>query len=120
MKKKSLLVVFSKAPYDGLTIKEAMDATLATTIFDIPVSVLLIDEGVFILKSPQNASLIGAKCLEKPLSAFELYGVEKVLVDKTSLLERGISMDEPWIDVQYLDHSRIMDLWSEYDCVLNF
>ena len=117
---KSILFIFSKPPYSGLAAKEALDAVIASSIFDIPMACVFIDDGVFLLTSGHETSEIDAKSIEKPLSALEMYGVDKLYVHSSSLQQRGIETKPQSLPMIQVDDQRFKSLLSEYDCVLNF
>ena len=44
---KSLLVISRQAPWSGPSAREALDIVLAGGAFDLPIGLLLLDDGVF-------------------------------------------------------------------------
>jgi len=56
MSANKILYVITAAPYSNAKGQEAIDAILVGASFDLPVSVLFIHDGVFQIKSRQNAS----------------------------------------------------------------
>ena len=71
--------------------REALDAILASAVFDQAVSVLFCGDGVWQLL-PEQEDLTGSdKPLARSLAALPLYDVDAIYVDADSLRERGLS-----------------------------
>jgi len=91
--------------------------------FDQDVSVAFIDDGVYQMKKNQQTSVssgIGMKDFSKTYRALEGYDVEKLYVDKKSMEERGLSVDDLLVDVEVLNDTQMAELMEQQDVVLSF
>ena len=118
--KKSVLFILSKPPYQGLSAKEALDAVLAASIYDVPMGVVFLDDGVFQLMPDQDTSQIEIRSLEKPLSALELYGIERLFVHEPSLSQRGGALESIKLSVTPITDQELTELMAQYECLINF
>ena len=90
MSQRSLLLVFRRAPYGGSSARAGLDFALAAAAFEQPVSLLFMDEGVWLLQPGQDAAAIGARSIEKTLASLPLYDIESLYVDAESALRHGL------------------------------
>ena len=49
-----------------------------------------------------------------------MYDVEKLFVEKESLQERGLSVDDLLVDIEVVERAAINDLVSSQDVVMSF
>ena len=69
------------------------------------------DDGVFQLTKDQDTDGIGMKNFSKTYTALGDYDIKKIYVEKESLEERGLSVD----DLQALKYEDEDDDWAEKD-----
>jgi tRNA 2-thiouridine synthesizing protein C len=81
--------------------------------FDQDVSLAFVDDGVYQLTKGQNTGEIGMKNFSPTYSALGDYEVKKIYVEKESLAERGLSLD----DLQHLVWEDEDDDWAEKDSI---
>ncbi|HTF95791.1 MAG TPA: sulfurtransferase complex subunit TusC [Cellvibrio sp.] len=118
---KKILLVSRHAPYGSSMAKDAIDVALAAAIYDQDISILFMDDGIFQLTKEQNASEISQKNINAMLSAFPLYGVEKLYFHLSSAIQRGIKIDELALDnITALHDEEISTLLNSQDQVLSF
>ena len=117
---KKFLYVNRRAPHGTVYAHEALEVVLIGAAFDQDVSLAFIDDGVFQLKKNQDTSEIYTKNFSKIYSALEMYDVEKLYVEKESLLSRGLTEDDLSVDVKVIDSSEMKKLMSDSEVVLNF
>lgn len=117
---KKLLFTLRHAPYGNTFAKEALDAILATAVYEQILSVVFMDDGVFQLINSQQADAISEKSFSNMLSAFPLYDIDRVFVCKKSLAERGISLESISSLVQLLDTKALNQLFQQQDHLLSF
>ncbi len=120
---KKFLYVNRKAPYGTVYALESLEVVLIGAAFDQDVSLAFIDDGVYQLKKDQNTSVdagAGIKNFSKTYRALEAYDVEKLYVDKKSMDERGLSVDDLLVDVEVLDEAKMAEMMGQQDVVLSF
>ena len=106
---KKFLYVNRKAPYGTIFAQEALEVVLIGAAFDQDVSLAFLDDGVFQLTKGQDTKEIGLKNFSPTYNALGDYEVTKLYVEKESLEERGLTLDDLQ-DIQYEDED---DDWAE-------
>jgi tRNA 2-thiouridine synthesizing protein C len=101
-----------------MAAREALDIALAGGAFDLPVSMLFMDDGVFQLTPSQAASRLEQKDLSANLQALPLFGVEKLYALENSLLERNLKPSMFELDVESLSNAQVRLLLNEHDMVI--
>ncbi|MEE9103250.1 MULTISPECIES: sulfurtransferase complex subunit TusC [Pseudomonas] len=115
---KSLLIISRQAPWAGPAAREALDIALAGGAFDLPISMLFLDDGVFQLAPGQRPANLEQKDLQANLQALPLFGVEALYVSQRSLGERGLDAANLTLPVQALDATALRDLLQTHDQVI--
>jgi tRNA 2-thiouridine synthesizing protein C len=90
---KKFLYINRKAPYGTIYALESLEVVLIGAAFEQDVSLAFIDDGVFQLVDGQNASGIGMKTFAKTYRALGDFEVRKLYVEKESLAERGLTVE---------------------------
>jgi tRNA 2-thiouridine synthesizing protein C len=93
-----------KAPYGTIYAWESLEVVLIGAAFEQDVSLAFMDDGVFQLTKGQDTKGIGMKNFSPTYSALGDYEVTKIYVEKESLEERGLTLD----DLQHL-------VWEDED-----
>lgn len=115
---KSLLIISRQAPWAGPAAREALDIALAGGAFDLPISMLFLDDGVFQLAPDQRPATLEQKDLQANLQALPLFGVEALYASQRSLTERGLALATLTLPAQALDDSALRDLLQTHDQVI--
>jgi len=110
---KKFLYVNRKAPYGTIYAWEALEVVLIGAAFEQDVSLAFVDDGVFQLAKGQDTSGIAMKNFSPTYSALGDYEVTKIYVEKESLEERGLTLD----DLQHLTWEDEDDDWAEKDSI---
>ena len=100
-----------KAPYGTIYALESLEVVLIAAAFDQDISLVFTDDGVYQLTKGQDTDGIGMKNFSKTYAALGDYDIKKVYVEKESLEERGLSVD----DLQALKFEDEDDNWAEKD-----
>ncbi len=107
---KKFLYVNRRAPYGTVYALESLEVVLIGAAFDQDVSLLFVDDGVFQIKKNQDTTQgSGFKNFSSTYKALGDYDVNKLYVEKESLEERGLSVDD-LMDLVYEDED---DDWAE-------
>lgn len=116
---KKYLFLIRKLPGIGNHAQESMDMLLTTAVFDQQVSVLFIDDGIWQLKSDQNANVLALKNISSMLSALEFYDVHDIYVETDSLQVRGLNSCDLILPVTMLKRMEINKLLKSQDVIIS-
>ena len=131
---KKFMYVNRKAPYGTIYALESLEVVLIGAAFDQDVSLAFLDDGVYQLTKGQNTESIGMKNFSPIYNVLGDYGITKLYVEKESLDERGITLDDlqelmyededdDWEEkpsIKVVSADEIRDLMVEQDVVLSF
>jgi len=110
---KKFMYINRKAPYGTIYAWESLEVVLIGAAFEQDVSLAFLDDGVFQLTRGQNTSGIGMKNFSPTYTALGDYEVTKIYVEKESLEERGLTLD----DLQHLVWEDEDEDWAEKDSI---
>jgi tRNA 2-thiouridine synthesizing protein C len=110
---KKFMYVNRRAPYGTIYAWEALEVVLIGAAFEQDVSLAFIDDGVYELTKGQSTSEIGMKNFSPTYAALGDYEVNKIYVEKESLDERGLTLD----DLQHLTWEDEDEDWAEKDSI---
>ncbi len=110
---KKFMFVNRRAPYGTIYAQESLEVVLIAAALEQDVSLLFIDDGVFQLTKGQNTDDVGMKNFSPAYAALGDYDVSKLYVEKESLEERGLTLD----DLQHLTWEDEDDDWAEKDSI---
>ena len=106
---KHILVVIRQAPFYS-SARESIDLALALAAFELPISLLFTEQGVWCL-SAQNSAQVEHKPLDKMLAALGLYDIEKVFVGEQDLACAGLT--ELTATAEIIDEAGIKALYHQ-------
>ena len=110
---KKIMYVNRKAPYGTIYAWESLEVVLIGAAFEQDVSLAFIDDGVYQLTKGQSTAGIGMKNFSATYAALGDYEVNKIYVEKESLEERGLTLD----DLQHLTWEDEDEDWAEKDSI---
>jgi tRNA 2-thiouridine synthesizing protein C len=110
---KQFLYLNRKAPYGTIYAWESLEVVLIGAAFDQDVSLAFVDDGVYQLTKGQDTTGLGMKNFSPTYAALGDYEVKKIFVEKESLDERGLTLD----DLQHLVWEDEDDDWAEKDSI---
>jgi len=110
---KKFLYLNRKAPYGTIYAWEALEVVLIGAAFDQDVSLAFVDDGVYQLTKGQDTGEIGMKNFSPTYAALGDYEIKKIYVEKESLEERGLTLD----DLQHLVWEDEDEDWAEKDSI---
>ncbi len=110
---KKFMYVNRRPPYGTIYAWESLEVVLIGAAFEQDVSLAFVDDGVFQLIKGQDTSGIGMKNFSPTYAALGDYDVTKIYVEKESLDERGLSLD----DLQHLTYEDEDEDWAEKDSI---
>ncbi|TNG00678.1 MAG: sulfurtransferase complex subunit TusC [Gammaproteobacteria bacterium] len=110
---KKFMYVNRRAPYGTIYAWESLEVVLIGAAFDQDVSLAFMGDGVFQLTKGQDTSAASMKNFSPTYSALGDYEVTKIYVEKESLEERGLTLD----DLQHLVWEDEDEDWAEKDSI---
>lgn len=131
---KKFMYMNTKAPYGTVYALESLEVVLIGAAFEQDVSLAFIGDGVYQLAKGQDTKEIGMKNFSPTYAALGDYDVNKIYVEKESLEERGLSLDdlqhlvwededEDWAEkdsIRLVSRSEMADVIDDQDVVLSF
>lgn len=110
---KKFMYVNRRAPYGTIYAWESLEVVLIGAAFEQDVSMAFIDDGVYQLTKGQDTTGLEMKNFSPTYSALGDYEVTKIYIEKESLEERGLTLD----DLQHLTWEDEDDDWAEKDSI---
>ena len=134
MTTKKFMFVNRKAPYGTVYALESLEVVLISAAFDQDVSLAFIDDGVYQITKGQDTTGIGQKNFSKAYQALGDYDINKLYVEKESLEERGLTLDDlmelTWEDedddyaekpsIHLVDRAAMSGLMADQEVVISF
>jgi tRNA 2-thiouridine synthesizing protein C len=131
---KKFMYLNRKAPYGTIYAWESLEVVLIGAAFEQDVSLAFLDDGVFQLTKGQDTKGIGMKNFSPTYAALGDYEVTKIYVEKESLEERGLTIDdlqhlvwededEDWAEkdsIRLISRSELADVLATQDVLFNF
>ncbi|MDH5387480.1 MAG: sulfurtransferase complex subunit TusC [Gammaproteobacteria bacterium] len=131
---KKFMYINRKAPYGTVYALESLEVVLIGAAFDQDVSLAFIGDGVYQLTKGQNTKAIGQKNFSPVYMALGDYDVNKIYVEKESLEERGLSLEDlqhlVWEDedndyeekdsIRLVSRAELTDVLDEQEVILSF
>ena len=116
----TVTVLMRKAPYGSVYTAEGFRSTMGIGVFEMDISVLFVDDGVYALVKGQNPETLDMKPLGDGFPMLPEFGVEKFYVHDESLNERGLAPDDLVMDVEIVDDAGAARIMQESGIVLPF
>ena len=110
---KKFMYVNRRAPYGTIYAWESLEVVLIGAAFEQDDSLAFIDDGGYQLTKGQDTAGLEMKNFSPTYSALGDYEVNKIYVEKESLEERGLTLD----DLQHLVWEDEDDDWAEKDSI---
>lgn len=131
---KKMMYVNRRAPYGTIYAWESLEVVLIGAAFEQDVSLAFLDDGVYQLTKGQNTTGIGMKNFSPTYTALGDYEVNKIYVEKESLEERGLTLDDlqhlVWEDededyaekdsIRLVSRAELADVLADQDVLFNF
>ncbi len=112
---KKVAFINRRAPHGSLCAWEGLELALTAAAFDLDVSLIFLDDGVYQLKKGQDTSALGIKNFAKAFGALDDYGVRRICVEAGSLADRGLTSTDLCIPVEMLSTQEISALIEQQD-----
>ena len=117
---KNVLFINRAAPHGTSFSQEKLQMAMVFGAFELNVSMLFLDNGVYSLMKNQETKAIGFQNFAKQYQALEqYYDIREIYVDKYSLEKRMLKPDQLMIPVRLLDRSALKNLMHGQDFIIN-
>ncbi len=116
----TLLVIFRRAPYGHGLARAGYDLALAAAAFDVPVSLLYMDDGVWQLLPDQAPAGIGAKNIANTQDSLALYDIETLYAESASLAARGLERKDLRDGITLVDPADMGEFFARFRQVVSF
>jgi tRNA 2-thiouridine synthesizing protein C len=116
----TVAVLLRKAPYGTVYTAEGLRSILGIGVFEMDVTVVCVDDGVYALVKDQDPAELDMKPLGAAFPSLPDFGVERFYVHDRSLSERGLTPDDLVIDAESVDDAGVAKLLESSKIVLPF
>ena len=113
-------VLMRKAPYGSVYTAEGFRSIMGIGVFEMDISVVFLDDGVYALVKGQDPAGIDMKPLGAGFPMLPDFDVTKFYVHDRSLRERGLTADDLVMDVEIVDDAGVADVLNSCGIVLPF
>ncbi|OQX31645.1 MAG: sulfurtransferase TusC [Candidatus Sedimenticola endophacoides] len=110
---KKFMYLNRRAPYGTIYAWESLEVVLIGAAFEQDVSLAFVDDGVYQIVKGQDTGEVDMKNFSPTYSALGDYEVTKLYVEKESLEERGLTLD----DLMHLTWEDEDEDWAEKDSI---
>lgn len=110
---KNFLFVLRKPSYSGIYVQEMFDIILTTAAFEQSVSILLLDDAVFHLKTEQKAK----KNIAMMFELCKTMDIQDIFVEYESLLQHGLTPQMLTQEVKMKPRETICEFMAQFDTV---
>ena len=116
----TVAVVMRKAPYGSVYTAEGFRTLMGIAVFEMDISVVFMDDGIYALLKGQDPSKLDMKPLGDGFPTLTEFGVSRFYVHDESLQERGLTPDDLLMDVQVVSGAQIANVLETAGKVLPF
>ena len=116
----TVAVLMRKAPYGSVYTAEGFRTMMGIAVFEMDISVVFMDDGVYALLPGQDPEKLDMKPLGDGFPMLTEFDVEKFYVHDQSLADRGLTTDDLLMEVEVVDGARIAQILADAGKVLPF
>lgn len=113
-------MLMRKAPYGSVYPAEGFRAMMGVAVFELPICVIFLDDGVYTLVRGQNPSALDMKSLAEGFAALPEAGIQEFYVHEESLAERGLAPEDLVVEAQVVNGSELDRILAGCSAVLPF
>ena len=123
---KNFLYLNRRAPYGTIYAWESLEVVLIGAAFDQKVSLAFLDDGVFQIVKGQDTTGVDMKNFSPTYAALGDYDVNQLYVERESLEERGLTVedeDEDWAEkdsIRVVSRAELAKIIEQQDVVFSF
>jgi tRNA 2-thiouridine synthesizing protein C len=113
-------VLMRKAPYGSVYAAEGFRSIMGIGVFEMDVSIVFVDDGVYTLVKGQDPAKLDMKPLGAGFPMLPDFDVTKFYVHDRSLSERGLTPDDLVMDIEIVDDAGVAQVLQSCGIVLPF
>jgi tRNA 2-thiouridine synthesizing protein C len=113
-------VVMRNAPYGSVYTAEGFRTIMGVAVFEMDISVVFVDDGVYGLVKGQNPEQLDMKPLGDGFPMLGDFGVSKFYVHDESLSDRGLSAEDLVVPAKLVNSAEVAGILQESGKVLPF
>jgi tRNA 2-thiouridine synthesizing protein C len=116
----SVAILMRKAPYGSVYTAEGFRTIMGIAVFEMDISVVFMDDGVFALLKDQDPDKFDMKPLGDGFPMLKDFDVENFYVHDVSLSERGLTAEDLVLEAEIVDGAQIAAILENAGTVLPF
>jgi tRNA 2-thiouridine synthesizing protein C len=116
----TVAILMRKAPYGSVYTAEGFRTMMGIAVFEMDISVVFMDDGVYALLTGQDPGQLDMKPLGDGFPMLRDFDVEKFYVHDESLLERGLTTEDLVMEVEVISGAQIAEILDKAGKVLPF
>ena len=113
-------ILMRKAPYGSVYTAEGFRTIMGLAVFELDISVVFVDDGVYALIKDQSPLKLDMKPLGDGFPMLTEFDVKKFYVHDESLAERGLTTDDLVMEVEVVSGAQIAQILETAGKVLPF
>ena len=113
-------VLMRKAPYGSVYTAEGLRTLMGIGVFEMDISVVFMDDGVYALVKNQDPAKLDMKPLGDAFPMLGEMGVKRFFVHDQSLAERGLTVDDLVLPATVVGSAEISQVLQDSTKVLPF
>jgi tRNA 2-thiouridine synthesizing protein C len=116
----TVAILMRKAPYGSVYTAEGFRTMMGIAVFEMDISVVFMDDGVYALLANQDPGQLDMKPLGDAFPMLRDFDVEKFYVHDESLAERGLTTKDLVMEVEVVSGAQIAEILEQAGKVLPF
>jgi tRNA 2-thiouridine synthesizing protein C len=116
----TVAVLMRKAPYGSVYTAEGFRTMMGIAVFEMDLSVVFVDDGVYALVKDQDPAKLDMKPLGEGFPMLTEFDVKQFYVHGESLRERALSTEDLVMDVEVVDSTEVAQILEKAGKVLPF
>lgn len=116
----TVAVLMRRAPYGTVYTAEGFRTMMGVAVFEMDISVVFLDDGVYALMEGQDPEKLDMKPLGDAFPMLPEFDVAKFYVHDESLAERGLTPDDLVMDVEVVNSAEVSQILETAGKVLPF
>ena len=115
-----VVVLMRKSPYGSVYTAEGFRTIMALAVFEMELSIIFMEDGVFTLVKDQKPEKLDMKPLGEGFPMLAEMNVKKFFAHQGSLTDRGLSPDDLVMKVDLLDDAGVAEVLASATKILPF